>query len=120
MSNPTHAALPTAFSLTGLLLSAPCSYPEVYVIEGGYEKFFEKFADCCEPKEYVLMKDSRFGEDCSRCIKDAKRSKARVVSEMRAVVQRGASALAEAAIEVDGTILEDDAEDADRNTVLSR
>jgi hypothetical protein len=66
------------------------------------------------------MKDSRFGEDCSRCIKDAKRSKARVVSEMRAVVQRGASALAEAAIEVDGTILEDDAEDADRNTVLSR
>eukprot|EP00037_Helgoeca_nana_P019141 m.185651 g.185651 ORF g.185651 m.185651 type:complete len:623 (+) comp24740_c0_seq5:153-2021(+) len=96
------------------------TYPEVYVIEGGYEKFFEKFADCCEPKEYVLMKDSRFGEDCTRCIKDAKRSKARVVSEMRAVVQRGASALAEAAIEVDGTILEDDAEDADRNTVLSR
>lgn len=35
-------------------------YPELYVLEGGYSKFFESHADICEPQAYIRMDDRRF------------------------------------------------------------
>lgn len=31
------------------------SYPDVYILEGGYSGFFSEFKDRCEPQEYVEM-----------------------------------------------------------------
>eukprot|EP01114_Cavostelium_apophysatum_P019131 TRINITY_DN6074_c0_g1_i1.p2 TRINITY_DN6074_c0_g1~~TRINITY_DN6074_c0_g1_i1.p2 ORF type:complete len:686 (-),score=142.23 TRINITY_DN6074_c0_g1_i1:49-2106(-) len=38
-------------------------YPEVYVIEGGYKKFYEAYPQLCEPIEYVTMLDVRFEKE---------------------------------------------------------
>jgi len=37
-------------------------YPEMYVLEGGYKKFWETpgATSFCEPQAYVPMKDSKF------------------------------------------------------------
>lgn len=35
-------------------------YPELYILEGGYSKFFESHADICDPPAYVRMDDRRF------------------------------------------------------------
>jgi hypothetical protein len=37
-------------------------YPEMYVLEGGYKKFWEtpEVQSFCEPQAYVPMKDSKF------------------------------------------------------------
>lgn len=31
------------------------SYPDVYILEGGYSGFFSEFKNRCEPQEYVEM-----------------------------------------------------------------
>jgi len=37
-------------------LNYPClSYPEMYLLEGGYKSFFESFDDLCVPKSYLPM-----------------------------------------------------------------
>ncbi|XP_030748844.1 M-phase inducer phosphatase-like [Sitophilus oryzae] len=38
-------------------------YPEVYILEGGYRKFFNDNSSLCCPENYVQMLDSRFSED---------------------------------------------------------
>lgn len=38
-------------------------YPEVYLLEGGYKVFFEKFADYCDPKSYKPMLHKDHAED---------------------------------------------------------
>jgi len=35
-------------------------YPELYLMEGGYNQFFEEFPALCEPKSYVSMFDNSF------------------------------------------------------------
>ena len=30
-------------------------YPEMYLLEGGYKQFYEKFANYCSPEGYVSM-----------------------------------------------------------------
>lgn len=39
------------------------SYPEMYILEGGYKKFFEKFSTMCNPVAYKQMLDPNHGED---------------------------------------------------------
>lgn len=41
-------------------------YPEIYIMEGGYSKFFDNHKTRCEPQDYVLMNDERFKVDCER------------------------------------------------------
>eukprot|EP00039_Didymoeca_costata_P022841 m.5328 g.5328 ORF g.5328 m.5328 type:complete len:481 (-) comp3275_c0_seq1:1946-3388(-) len=38
-------------------------YPELYVMEGGYEKFFEAHPQQCTPSSYIRMKDKRFARE---------------------------------------------------------
>lgn len=39
------------------------AYPEVYVLEGGYKKFFETFPEYCIPTEYTRMLDPTYEEE---------------------------------------------------------
>lgn len=38
-------------------------YPEIYLLEGGYKKFFEHFPHLCEPQTYKKMLDKNHSED---------------------------------------------------------
>jgi len=31
------------------------TYPEVYLLDGGYKAFFERYSQLCSPREYVPM-----------------------------------------------------------------
>lgn len=31
------------------------NFPEIYVLEGGYNKFYEMFRTCCDPQNYIKM-----------------------------------------------------------------
>ncbi|OQO11619.1 hypothetical protein B0A48_03346 [Cryoendolithus antarcticus] len=42
------------------------SYPEVYILEGGYSKFFEQHRSKCYPQNYVEMNDQRHEQACER------------------------------------------------------
>lgn len=42
------------------------SYPEMYVLDGGYSKFFANHRDKCFPQNYVEMNDHRHSQDCER------------------------------------------------------
>jgi len=39
-------------------------YPELYLLKGGYQKFFEDKPELCEPQNYVRMNDERFLLQC--------------------------------------------------------
>jgi len=47
-------------------------YPEMYLLEGGYKKFFEESPDWCEPQGYVEMKDSSYITECRMALMGSK------------------------------------------------
>jgi len=42
------------------------SYPEMYILDGGYSKFFENHRSKCYPQNYVEMHDQRHEQACER------------------------------------------------------
>lgn len=42
------------------------SFPEIYVMEGGYKAFFSKYSKSCTPEQYVTMWDDRFANQMRR------------------------------------------------------
>ena len=38
-------------------------YPEMYLLEGGYKKFYANHSELCEPCGYQPMQDERYMED---------------------------------------------------------
>jgi len=50
-------------------------YPEMYLLEGGYKKFFEEFPDTCNPRGYVEMKDQYHIKECRLALSSIGRSK---------------------------------------------
>lgn len=42
-------------------------YPELYVMEKGYEKFYAEHPDDCTPRQYIRMKDKRYAADNEQC-----------------------------------------------------
>lgn len=42
------------------------SYPEVYILDGGYSSFFKEHSNRCYPQDYVEMNDKRFISACER------------------------------------------------------
>ena len=42
-------------------------WPEVYLLEGGYKAFFEKFQEWCDPCAYRPMNEPGHEEDLRRC-----------------------------------------------------
>lgn len=39
--------------------------PEIYVLEGGYNNFYNKYPDLCDPSGYIMMHDSRYSKECA-------------------------------------------------------
>lgn len=39
------------------------TYPQMYVMEGGYYSFYHDFQDLCEPEGYITMKHKEFKEE---------------------------------------------------------
>jgi len=50
-------------------------FPEMYLLEGGYRKFYEECADFCEPRGYIEMRDQFFINECKEAMKFRNRSK---------------------------------------------
>ena len=42
------------------------TYPEMYILDGGYSKFFAQHRSKCYPQNYVEMNDQRHELDCER------------------------------------------------------
>lgn len=42
------------------------TYPEVYILEGGYSMFFEEFRSRCYPQNYVEMSSKEHSDKCER------------------------------------------------------
>jgi len=49
-------------------------YPQMYLLEGGYKKFFAEEPDCCEPRSYCPMDREGHEEECRRSFKDLRTS----------------------------------------------
>jgi len=47
-------------------------FPEMYLLEGGYKKFFEECPDWCEPQGYIEMKDSSYVSECRMALMTSK------------------------------------------------
>ncbi|ORY07875.1 Rhodanese-like protein [Basidiobolus meristosporus CBS 931.73] len=39
-------------------------FPELYIVDGGYRKFYEEFRDFCTPQNYIEMNDNEYLEEC--------------------------------------------------------
>jgi hypothetical protein len=39
-------------------------YPQLYLIEGGYKRFWESYPTFCEPRNYIHMVDDNYSELC--------------------------------------------------------
>jgi len=50
------------------------TFPDVYVMDGGYKAFFENYSNLCSPEVYVSMWDTRFADVCRERHKAYKRS----------------------------------------------
>lgn len=42
------------------------NFPEMYILDGGYSKFFHNYRSKCFPQNYVEMNDQRHEQDCER------------------------------------------------------
>ena len=42
------------------------TYPQIYILDGGYSTFFKLHRNLCFPQNYVEMKDKEFGSACKR------------------------------------------------------
>ena len=51
------------------------SYPEMYILDGGYSKFFECYRAKCEPQNYVEMNDERHEQACERGMAKVKQTR---------------------------------------------
>ena len=47
-------------------------YPELYLLDGGYQRFFESFPRHCVPQNYVKMTDRNFAQDMKKFRRKAK------------------------------------------------
>ncbi|CRL05817.1 CLUMA_CG018844, isoform A [Clunio marinus] len=43
------------------------SFPEIYLLHGGYKEFFQNHSDLCDPMTYRRMDDSKFSEQYKQC-----------------------------------------------------
>ncbi|KAI9014172.1 Rhodanese-like domain-containing protein [Hyaloraphidium curvatum] len=48
-------------------------YPDVYVLEGGYKGFFEKYKEHCDPQAYVQMANEAHLEQCRQARREFKK-----------------------------------------------
>jgi M-phase inducer tyrosine phosphatase len=51
------------------------TYPEMYILDGGYSKFFEQHPSKCYPQNYVEMNDQRHEMACERGMAKVKQNR---------------------------------------------
>jgi len=49
-------------------------YTDLYVLEGGYKKFYEQHVEYCFPAAYVEMLDKNHATECKQEVADMRRS----------------------------------------------
>ncbi|ORY04157.1 Rhodanese-like protein, partial [Basidiobolus meristosporus CBS 931.73] len=42
------------------------TFPELYVLDGGYRNFYNMHKTFCEPQDYVAMNDDQFNAECKK------------------------------------------------------
>lgn len=50
------------------------TYPDLYVLEGGYRSFFESHPILCTPENYVPMNDKEHKKECERELANLRRT----------------------------------------------
>jgi M-phase inducer tyrosine phosphatase len=51
------------------------TYPEMYILDGGYSKFFAEYRSKCYPQDYVEMNDQRHEQACERGMAKVKQNR---------------------------------------------
>lgn len=64
------------------------TFPELYILEGGYSKFYPMFIQYCSPQGYILMDDCKYEEQCDFYIMERKKED-RTIREMNELARRG-------------------------------
>ena len=54
------------------------TYPEIYILDGGYSSFFKQYKDRCFPQNYVEMNDKAHEADCERGLGRIKQPRAKL------------------------------------------
>lgn len=54
------------------------SFPEMYILDGGYSKFFAEHPSKCYPQNYVEMNDQRHEQACERGMAKVKQNRQRL------------------------------------------
>jgi len=49
-------------------------YPELYLLDGGYNAFYQKFPDFCDPRNYISMFDRRY-KNCRKSLSNRPKKK---------------------------------------------
>jgi len=49
-------------------------FPEIYLLEGGYRKFYQQYPELCDPNSYVSMWDPKYSKECKESHKEFKNS----------------------------------------------
>jgi hypothetical protein len=76
------------------------TFPEIYMLKGGYKSFFAEHPDRCSPASYRLMLDVEFRAECANAERRAKQSKLLVQHATSGIVERATAALAAIALEL--------------------
>ena len=63
-------------------------YPELYLLAGGYRRFFSEAPECCSPRAYVLMEDRKFAIENTESYRKLKQSKKASQTKEEGVVRR--------------------------------
>ncbi|KAL6076575.1 M-phase inducer phosphatase 1 [Balamuthia mandrillaris] len=58
-------------------------YPELYVLEGGYKKFFQEHPTYCDPQAYVPMRDKRFNKEMKDSMSTVRRTQSKKALSQR-------------------------------------
>lgn len=57
----------------------PCyKYKNLFLIKGGYRKFYERHSDLCTPCGYVKMNDEKYAGELEKCLEEYEREKAMI------------------------------------------
>ena len=84
---------PTTAPICPSQLLSSCPYPDMYVMEGGYRRWVEEYADLCEPAGgYIEMRDRRWRDECGKGLKERKQEKRGEMERKRRRQQHGLSA----------------------------
>ena len=78
-------------------------FPEMYILDGGYKRFFNEFPKRCTPESYILMLDQRFDKHHTEAQREVKRTRDRsrqhknpVIAQLRMAVEHAAAGMGSA------------------------